>query len=100
MKRSLTGLATLFLLGCPTSTTGPADLSGGGDGGSPDGGTEVSSTELPADLPPLCPPPGPYGTDLGDTVADLAFTDADGAPVSLHGLCGERLSLLYHYYGW
>ncbi len=64
--------------------------------------TESGPDEVAADRvePLVCPPPGPYGTKLGDTVQDLEFDGEDGSPVTLHGLCGQPLSLVYHFYGW
>ena len=47
-----------------------------------------------------CPPPGPYGTGIGDTVADLTLTDCDGNEYSLHELCAKKASYIYLYAGW
>ena len=49
---------------------------------------------------PICPPPEPHGYGLDDYAADIAWTDCDGAPVSLHDLCGEGVGLVFNFYGW
>jgi hypothetical protein len=46
-----------------------------------------------------CPPAGPYGREVGDPAEDVAMADCDGAPVSIHGLCG-RPALVVNWYGW
>ena len=91
------GIAPLFLAAACSDGTAGSDTGeqSFGDLSRP---PEDAATELAASL--ACPPPGPYGTKLGDTVKDLAFEDADGSPVTLHGLCGKPLSLIYHFYGW
>jgi len=47
-----------------------------------------------------CPPPGPFGYEPGATVTDLTLLDCDGAPVSLHDLCGASAGLVVNFYGW
>lgn len=47
-----------------------------------------------------CPPKAPFGTDVGQRMADLKWTDADGNTVRLHDMCGAPLLLAYHFYGW
>jgi peroxiredoxin len=47
-----------------------------------------------------CPPSPPFGCALGDVMEDITFSDAGGSTLSLHGLCGSAMTLLYHYYGW
>jgi hypothetical protein len=46
-----------------------------------------------------CPPADPTGLAVGDIAQDVAFTDCAGAPVSLHGLCGQP-ALIANWYGW
>lgn len=40
-----------------------------------------------------CPPEGPYGTAIGDTVLNLEFKDCDGNTHSLQDLCGAPAGL-------
>ncbi len=47
-----------------------------------------------------CPPPPPYGTNVGDTVPDITLTDCDGTSYSLHELCAKKASYIYMYTGW
>ncbi|MBM4356150.1 MAG: hypothetical protein FJ109_20555 [Deltaproteobacteria bacterium] len=95
--RLAAGIAPLLLAAaCSGEVAGPdvTDLSAGEIAQPPLDGT----SELPP--PRVCPPVGPFGTKLGDTVKDLQFEGADGSAVTLHGLCGQPLSLVYHFYGW
>lgn len=89
-----TSLLTLFVLltiaGCPQSGPGDVDLRSPAD----------LVTLLDLDVAPVCPPPGPFGTEVDDFMEDLSFTDTLGTAVTLHGLCGEPATLLYNYYGW
>ncbi|MCA9517294.1 MAG: redoxin family protein [Myxococcales bacterium] len=48
----------------------------------------------------VCPPVGPYGTSVGDTLADLVLEDCDGVPHHIHDLCGLRAGYLSTYTGW
>lgn len=48
----------------------------------------------------LCPPPEPYGTEEGSSAAPLTLWDLDDQPLSTHDSCGDRVVLLYHFYGW
>ena len=48
----------------------------------------------------VCPPPGPYGYEVGTTATNLTFLDCDGNPVQLHDLCGAQLGMVISFYGW
>ena len=44
---------------------------------------------------------GPYGTAVGDVVADVTFKDCDGNDVSLHELtCQSKASFIFGFAGW
>ncbi len=60
-------------------------------------GSETASPPRPA---PVCPPPPPYGRDVGDTVEPLPFEDCDGQRTSTHDLCGADATLIFNFYGW
>lgn len=55
-------------------------------------------TEEPDPL--LCPPPAPHGTEPGDYAAELELYDLDRNPIAIQGYCGNKVVLLYHFYGW
>jgi hypothetical protein len=48
----------------------------------------------------MCPWPGPYGTNVGDTIKDLTLADCDGNPVKLHDLCGANGAWVFVYAQW
>ena len=48
----------------------------------------------------LCPPPGPYGRDEGDTIPPVRLRDCDGNWHSLHDLCARKASWFFVYAGW
>lgn len=50
--------------------------------------------------PGLCPPAAPYGTEEGDTLADVAFTDCDGNQYKLHDLCQFDAGWFFTFAGW
>jgi len=62
---------------------------------SPDGSACLAS---PAALP--CPPVGPYGTEAGDIVANVALVDCDGTEYTLHALCEAPVSWVFEYAEW
>ena len=47
-----------------------------------------------------CPPEGPYGTAIGDTVLNLEFNDCDGNTHSLQDLCGAPAGLFNLFAGF
>lgn len=47
-----------------------------------------------------CPPEGPFGVDVGDTLADATLVDCDGVPFSLHALCDRPAVALFTFAGW
>ena len=49
---------------------------------------------------PVCPPPEPYGYEIGSRLHNLTFTDCDGGLVQLHDLCGADAGLIFNFYGW
>jgi len=80
-------MVALLLFGC-TSADDPQQ---GPDGQGSDGGIGGAAP---------CPPPGPYGYELGDTLTDVALDDCDGQELRLHDLCGARVAMAINYYGW
>ncbi|MBI5482582.1 MAG: redoxin family protein [Deltaproteobacteria bacterium] len=49
--------------------------------------------------PTGCPPPAPWGYEVGDRLTNLDFADCDGQSVDLHSLCG-RVGVVVAFYGW
>ena len=47
-----------------------------------------------------CPPPPPYGTNVGDTTGDAVLEDCDGNTYTIHDLCGLKASWIFNYAGW
>jgi len=47
-----------------------------------------------------CPPAGPYGTGIGDTLPDITLTDCDGGQHHLHDLCAFNVSWFFTFAGW
>lgn len=83
-------LLLLSLSGCPQSGPGEMDALPQAD----------SAATLDQAAPSVCPPPGPFGTAVGELMDDLSFTDTLGTTLTLHTLCGEPVILLYNYYAW
>ncbi len=88
-------------MGCPSSLPLQQDI--------PDGAGELQevlsemtmeSQDVALELSSNCPPAPPYGLEVGHHVEPLVFLDASGEPRSLHDFCGQKLTLVYHYYGW
>jgi hypothetical protein len=48
----------------------------------------------------LCPPGGPFGTGVGDTLGDWSLTDCDGVEHSFHDLCELRAVHIFAFAGW
>jgi hypothetical protein len=48
----------------------------------------------------LCPPPGPYGTNVGSTMADWSLTDCEGVAHSFHDLCALEAVHIFLFTGW
>ncbi len=67
-----------------------------------DAGDVTNDTTAAADTSQLalCPPAGPFGTDVDDVLADLTLTDCDGNPYPIHALCGRPAAVLTTYAGW
>ena len=51
-------------------------------------------------LPSNCPPMGPYGTAVGDALANATLEDCDGNLYSLHDLCNFNAAWVYGFTGW
>ena len=49
---------------------------------------------------PVCPPVGPFGYDVGETLTNIILSDCEGRQVSLHDLCGANGGLIFNFYGW
>ena len=47
-----------------------------------------------------CPPSGPFGTRVGDTVAPLSLLTCDGTPYSLHALCDADAAVVVGFAEW
>ncbi len=96
--------APLFLF---TACAPPADDGNGlgDDDPGPLGGDDASAAGdsfVPAgdDGPLLCPPPGPHGNAIGDTLANITLSDCDGNSHDLHDLCEAPAAWLFLYAGW
>lgn len=79
-----------------------------GDDVMDDSGTDATADASPdatedtaPDVPPsLCPPTGPFGTDVGDTVADVSLMDCDGGIHRVADLCEADAAWIFLYAGW
>lgn len=66
-----------------------------------DGDTDGDSEDLVDGDQMVDYPAGPYGTDLGDTIANLSFTDCDGNEVALSDFYGDAKAILINQSaGW
>lgn len=100
----------LLMLACDspgdgTPSPATADTSTAADGSSVSGDTggRVPDAGGAPELPPAggpCPPGGPFGTAIGDTLADVTVYDCDGNPWQLSNLCGNDASLVVTWAGW
>ena len=65
-------------------------------------GGDVCTPELTCAAPMTtsCPPTGPFGTEVGDVLADATAFDCDGNPVTLHSLCEREVSWVITYADW
>ncbi|MBN8613903.1 MAG: hypothetical protein J0L92_25120 [Deltaproteobacteria bacterium] len=50
--------------------------------------------------PPTCPPPGPFGPNVGDRIGDITLYDCAGTPVQLHSLCETDVVWLWELAEW
>ncbi len=50
--------------------------------------------------PPICPPPAPFGPNVGDRVGDITLYDCAGTPVQLHSLCETDVVWLWQLAEW
>lgn len=48
----------------------------------------------------LCPPHGPFGTEVGDTLPDVDLVDCEGKAFQLHDLCPRRVGYVFELSGW
>jgi len=48
----------------------------------------------------LCPPAGPYGHGVGNTLTNYTLMTCDNEPVEVHDLCGANAGLIFNFYGW
>ena len=58
-----------------------------------------SADVVPEASPTTCPSP-PFGTGVGDTVADYTLYNCEGAPVSLASVCDRDVTFLNLFAGW
>ncbi len=65
-------------------------------------GDDVCTPELTCAAPMTtsCPPTGPFGTEVGDVLANATAFDCDGNPVTLHSLCEREVSWVITYADW
>jgi peroxiredoxin len=61
------------------------------------GGLDAGEPDLP---PSLCPPQGPFGARVGDTIPDVSFPDCDGQMHSLHELCEHQVGWIFEFAAW
>lgn len=47
-----------------------------------------------------CPPSGPFGTQEGQLLQDVALSDCDGNVHHLNDLCQRQASWIYLFAGW
>jgi hypothetical protein len=50
--------------------------------------------------PGLCPPAEPFGTEVGETLPEVEFTDCDGNQYTLHDLCQFEAGWFFTFAGW
>lgn len=69
------------------------------DAGAPDAGTDAG---LPDAGPPpvVCPPTGPYSSEVGAIGRDVTLMDCDGNEHSLHELCESEAIWIFEYAEW
>lgn len=86
--RPLALIAALTLVACGDSDSEPADSAAdaGNNVDSGSGSDAGGTAEYPA---------GPYGINVGDVIANLAFVDPDGNPVTLADLRTDGVRALY-----
>lgn len=85
-------------------TMAPDDSATLGDAVTPSdtgAGADTQATDTPdTTVGSSCPPSGPYGTAVGDALADLTLLDCDGNPHHIADLCGRPASLMTAFAGW
>lgn len=68
--------------------------------------TTVLDTSVPdvgPDTPDVnsgCPPTGPFGHAVGDTLTNYTLMTCDDEPYDVHNLCGSNAALVFNFYGW
>ena len=77
-----------------TGTTFPPSMDAGIIPPAPD----VGAVDPPGSE--LCPPAGPFGTGVGDTMGEVVLKDCDDNPVSLSSLCSHKASFIFSFAGW
>ena len=88
----------LALVCCGNATTSDADSGRDAVGADSD---DLARQDAVSDrTPAVCPPPEPYGYEVGAPLHDLSFLDCDGLSVGLHDLCGADAGLVFNFYGW
>lgn len=94
----------------PDAVTGdaraaPQDAGSSEDDAAPSGPPDSADTVPPGPVDPglgalQCPPHGPFGPEIGDTLANVALADCDGRPYALHDLCPHDVSYVFGFAGW
>lgn len=86
--------------------SGPA-IDAGVDSALPDAGADPDVGAEPdvgggddAATGALCPPSGPFGTNVGDVAADVTLFDCEGNEVQLHDLCEAEAGWLFEFADW
>ncbi len=60
----------------------------------------VDAPSFDAGPPPLCPPPPPYGFEVGDTLANFVVYDCAGTPFRIHELCETDVVWIWELAEW
>lgn len=87
-----------------SGATGAAGGSGGASGSAAGGGMAgagaLSGSGGGAGNASICPPAGPYGTQVGQIAPDVTLYDCDGNAVTLHSLCDTKAAAVYTFAIW
>lgn len=105
-KRRSISLVLGLTVGCGATADTPTPVLDAGateltrDAGTRDAGTRDAGPRDGGHTGPVCPPAGPFGTAVGDTIPNATFRDCDGNFHTLHDLCETRAAWMFVYAGW